>query len=239
MREATNFGGSIALSAAFLALGLMAAGTAAQAQQPSKAQIEAIKSHCRSDYMSNCFGVKPGGVEALQCLKKNVDKLSAGCQTVVKSTEGEAAKTAPASAPPAPAAVAKPAETPRPQAAPVAEPAAAPAAASPAAAPPPAARATAAPPKPAAARAKPAPKKPAVAAAPPPAAQAAPPPPAAPMLSEQEEEALVRQTCAFDYRRFCLGVLKGGGKIIACLNGRAPQLQPACQAAMKVVNANR
>lgn len=211
------------------------------AQEPSKQQIDAIKSNCRSDYMSNCMGVKPGGAEALQCLKKHVAKLSAGCQAAVNGV-GEAAPAPAAAAPaPAPAATAAPAPAPQ-QATPA--PTSAPTVAKPAAPPPPArpAAASLAPPKaaPQPAATKPTPAaKPTAAVAP---AQPAPPPPpapAAPVLSEQEEIALVRQTCAFDYRRFCLGVLMGQGRIISCLNGHATQLRPACQAAMKVVNTTR
>jgi hypothetical protein len=228
-----------------LATALICIAGAAFAQEPSKQQIDAIKSNCRSDYMSNCMGVKPGGAEALQCLKKHVAKLSAGCQAAVNGV-GEAAPAPAAVLPAAPApAPAAAAPTPAPQeATPAAAPTSAPAVAKPAAPPPPARPAAAslappkAAPKPAATKPTPA-AKPTAAVAP---AQPAPPPPpapAAPVLSEQEEIALVRQTCAFDYRRFCLGVLMGQGRIISCLNGHATQLQPACQAAMKVVNTTR
>ena len=43
--------------------------------------------------MSNCSGVTPGGAEALQCLQRNVAKLSPGCQSAVNAL-------APRSAPP-------------------------------------------------------------------------------------------------------------------------------------------
>ena len=45
-----------------------AAATAAPAQQPSSAQISAIRSACRSDYPKVCAGVPTGGAPALQCL---------------------------------------------------------------------------------------------------------------------------------------------------------------------------
>jgi hypothetical protein len=37
--------------------------------QPSPEQQNTIRSNCRSDYMSNCASVKPGSIEALQCLQ--------------------------------------------------------------------------------------------------------------------------------------------------------------------------
>src|SRR5690242_21114911 len=102
------------------------AGTAAQAQITS-AQQSALRSNCRSDFMSHCSGVTPGGKDALMCLQKNVDALSGGCQAAVRATT------------PAPAAAAKPAEPPPPPpaaaVAPAPAPAPAPAAAAPAAAP--------------------------------------------------------------------------------------------------------
>lgn len=240
MYKAGNLGRQPVPSVAFFTLGLIVLGTAAQAQQPSQEQIDGIRKNCRSDFLSKCSGVKPGGAEAFQCLKKNVATLSSGCQTAVNAVAG------PAPASPPPAAVA-PTAMPQPkQAAPEPAPQPATAAASPAPLPlPTAAPATvkvapAAPvkpaaPKPVVVKPKPTPK-PAVATAPPPAA---PPPAAAPKLSEQEEQALVRETCRFDYLKFCRGVLMGGGRIIACLNGHAPQLSSACHAAIKVVNANR
>ena len=66
--------------------------------------------------MSNCSGVTPGGAEALQCLQRNVAKLSPGCQSAVNAL-------APRSAPPQAAAPAAPAA---PAPAPAAAPAAAP-----------------------------------------------------------------------------------------------------------------
>jgi len=73
-----------------LAIGLLVlagiAGQAqvqAQAQQPTKAQTDAIRASCRSDFLKNCSGVTPGGKDALACLQKNSAKLSAGCQTAV------------------------------------------------------------------------------------------------------------------------------------------------------------
>ena len=50
-----------------------------QRQQPSGAQISAIRSACRSDYQKSAPASPTGGAPALQCLEKNKSKLSAAC----------------------------------------------------------------------------------------------------------------------------------------------------------------
>ena len=55
----------------------------AHAQDPTEAQKSAIRSNCRSDFMSKCSSVTPGGTEAFQCLKKNEASLSGGCRAAV------------------------------------------------------------------------------------------------------------------------------------------------------------
>lgn len=131
---------------AVLALGLASPALG----QPTEAQMSALKSSCRSDYMAKCMSVKPGGPEAFQCLKKNEASLSAGCKSAVNaisaaSAPAQEAKPAALAQPPAPAPAAPTTASP----APVAPP---PAAAAPAAKP-----AVAVPaPKPAAAPAAPA-----------------------------------------------------------------------------------
>lgn len=70
--------------------------------QVTAEQQAAIKSSCRSDFMSNCSGVQPGGAQALQCLQKNAARLSPGCQAAVGATMPKQA-AAPAAAAPAPA----------------------------------------------------------------------------------------------------------------------------------------
>ena len=57
---------------------LSVAADVAQAQAPNKAQQDAIRSNCRSDFMRNCSSVTPGGREALECLMQNKAKVSAG-----------------------------------------------------------------------------------------------------------------------------------------------------------------
>src|SRR5215472_10134779 len=105
------------------ALALIALSGPALAQQPTQQQIGAIRSNCRSDFMSNCSGVRPGGADALRCLKDHMAQLSPGCHTAVSAVVPAAPPTpkvaepsaAPAAAPaappaPAPAATAAPAE---------------------------------------------------------------------------------------------------------------------------------
>jgi hypothetical protein len=71
-------------------------------KKPSAAQVSAIRSACRSDYMRSCAGVPTGGAAALSCLEKHKSTLSQGCQQAVSAVGGSsapAAGTAPAGAP--------------------------------------------------------------------------------------------------------------------------------------------
>jgi len=116
---------------ALLAAAFFATATSAFAQAPTDAQKSAIRSACRSDFMTHCASVTPGGVEAYQCLQKNMSSLSSGCQTAVRAVEPAAAPKTEA-APAAPKTEAAPkAETapaaPKAEATPAAKPAAAPA----------------------------------------------------------------------------------------------------------------
>jgi hypothetical protein len=104
-----------AASAFVLAL---AAGSA-QAR-PSQAELSAIRSNCRSDYMAHCMSVPPGGKEALQCLQSHLDSLSGACKGAVAATMPQPAPPPAAAAPPPPphkAAKAPPPAPPPPKAA--------------------------------------------------------------------------------------------------------------------------
>jgi len=210
------------------AFALAAAGPAFA--QPTAEQQSAIRSSCRSDFMSNCSGVTPGGKDALQWLQRNVEKLSPGCKSAVSATIPAAPAPA-ASAPPPPAA---PAPAPAPAASvppPSAPAAAAPATTPPASAPKPAAAAPAAPPS------RPAPPpKPAVAATPPaaaaPAGPPAPPPGARLRPPLLREMAVVNRLCGGDMRALCGNVPPGGGRIIECLGANQPALSPGCKRAL-------
>ena len=82
----------------------LAAPTVAPAA-PTAQQKAAIRAACRSDFMSHCSGVQPGGAEALQCLKRNDAQLSAACRSAVAAIgaggAGAAAPSGPAAAAPA------------------------------------------------------------------------------------------------------------------------------------------
>lgn len=119
--------------AALLAAVLFATATGVFAQAPTEAQKSAIRSACRSDFIAHCASVTPGGVEAYQCLQKNMSSLSSGCQTAVRAVEPAAAPKTEA-APVAPKTEAAPKETapkaetaPKDESAAAAKPAAAPA----------------------------------------------------------------------------------------------------------------
>jgi hypothetical protein len=96
----------------------------ALAQRPTSKQIAAIRQSCRSDFMSHCAGVQPGGKDALECLKRNAGSVSAPCKSALEAAGPKPAADGAASAPqPAPAAdepepAGAPAPPPEPSAAP-------------------------------------------------------------------------------------------------------------------------
>src|SRR6266436_1733472 len=78
----------------------------ALAQNPTQAQIDAIRQACRTDYQTYCSSVPTGGSAALACLQQNAPSLSAPCQQAVGAVGGPASATGipkPAAAPAAPA----------------------------------------------------------------------------------------------------------------------------------------
>jgi hypothetical protein len=183
-------------------------------------QQSAIRGACRSDFMSKCSGVTPGGKEALQCLQTNVTGLSPACKTAVSATISP------------PAAPARPAQAQTPPPAPAAAPAApppAPTTGAPSSPPPsPAVRQVA--PKPAQ-LAKPQsqqqgqqPGAPKQAAVPPPAAPVATP---APPTAEQLKA--LNFTCRRDLSRFCASAPPGSPQALSCLQGNAAKLTPDCR----------
>jgi hypothetical protein len=64
------------------------AATVAPAKKPSSAQVAAIRSACRSDYMAHCASVPTGGAPALNCLQQNKPKLSGSCQQALNAVGG-------------------------------------------------------------------------------------------------------------------------------------------------------
>jgi sRNA-binding protein len=80
---------------------------ATAAKKPSSAQISAIRSACRGDYMKVCAGVPTGGAPALECLEKNKASVSAACGRALAAASGTtapAASVAPAAVEATPAA---------------------------------------------------------------------------------------------------------------------------------------
>jgi hypothetical protein len=65
----------------------------AGAQQPTKAQENALRSACRSDFMAHCSRVKPSGPAAMACLQRNAASLSARCRTAMSAIGGRPAPT--------------------------------------------------------------------------------------------------------------------------------------------------
>jgi Cysteine rich repeat len=74
----------------------------------NKAKESALRSACRSDYMSHCSKVNPKGPRALSCLQRNAASLSPKCRAAVAAVGGRPAGAAlppgagPAGAQPAP-----------------------------------------------------------------------------------------------------------------------------------------
>ena len=67
-------------------------------ETPTSQQRNAIRAACRSDFISHCSGVQPGGTKAMQCLQRNAAQLSAPCKTAVAAIAG-AATASPSAAP--------------------------------------------------------------------------------------------------------------------------------------------
>lgn len=54
----------------------------------------------------------------------------------------------------------------------------------------------------------------------------------------QDRKAL-RQACHEDLARYCSDVMPGGGRIIACMQGHATQLTPACSDAIRTARTHQ
>ncbi len=89
---------------------------AAAPKKPTPQQQSAIRAACRSDFISHCSGVTPGGAAALQCLQRNAASLSAGCRGALAAISGggsaPAAAAGEAAAPAAAAPAVQPMEMP-------------------------------------------------------------------------------------------------------------------------------
>jgi hypothetical protein len=72
----------------FVAALVVIAGFAVPAgalEQMDQKHISALRANCVGDYMSRCMSVSPSSPAAFQCLRKNVNSLSSGCQTAVRA----------------------------------------------------------------------------------------------------------------------------------------------------------
>ncbi|QWW67389.1 hypothetical protein [Rhizobium sp. WYJ-E13] len=215
------------------------------AQAPTDEQKSAVRSACRSDFIAQCSGVQPGGMEALNCLQQHDSTLSAACREAVsaitakpKSTSAEPVQTAPVTTgatPPAPATGAQPTEAQRDavksacrsdfmaQCSGVAPGGAAALAClqqHSAGLSAPCQQAVAA----IGAAGAPATGAGAATATAPPATR----PAAMPVFSPREEMMIVRETCGPDFRAFCRMVPIGGGRVISCLRDNLQRISPAC-----------
>ncbi|MGJ4928745.1 hypothetical protein ACQR1I_06430 [Bradyrhizobium sp. HKCCYLS2038] len=201
-----------------LALGMavVTGFVATHALAQTDAQRNAIKSACRSDYMSKCSSVPPGGAAAFQCLQKNMAGLSSSCQTAVKALEPvaepkPAAEAKPAAPPPAAAKPPVAAEVPRTADAPKA-----------AVETPKAAAQPVAPAAPVQASTTPEPAKP-------PASAAAAAPAAKP---SDAQVAAIRGACSGDYRKVCSSVPPGGAAALQCLEQNKAKVSATCAKAI-------
>lgn len=247
--HAKSYLSPLRLGALTLSLFVFLLPTALIAQQPTDAQRNAVRSACRSDFIAQCSGVTPGGMEALNCLQQHDASLSKACRDAISALSGGKKKSE-----------AAPAQTPAAQPTPAAAPAAAP---KPAAQPTEAQRnaiksacrsdfmaqcsgvtpggsqalaclqqhnASLSPSCQAAVGAL-------GGAASAPAANTAKAaggnaaPASMPMASftPRQELIVLRRTCGPDFRALCGAVPLGGGRGINCLRGNFPRLSPTCQ----------
>jgi hypothetical protein len=82
--------------------------SAAPTRRPTQQQIGAIRAACRSDFISHCSGVQPGGPEALQCLERSKAEVSSRCRTALAAVAPNGTPNAAPSTAPAPSAAGTP-----------------------------------------------------------------------------------------------------------------------------------
>src|SRR5215472_13426225 len=68
------------------------------AQQPTQAQVNAVRQSCRADYMARCSSVPPGSEASLLCLKQHAAEASPQCQQALRAISGQTAPAASARA---------------------------------------------------------------------------------------------------------------------------------------------
>jgi cysteine rich repeat protein len=65
-------------------------------RKPTGEQKNAIRAACRSDFISHCPAVQPGGTQAMRCLQRNAGQLSPPCKTALAAVTGGATASPPA-----------------------------------------------------------------------------------------------------------------------------------------------
>jgi hypothetical protein len=254
--------------AAFVAI-MVGAAKDASAQQPTQAQVNAVRQSCRNDYMAHCSSVPPGGAASLACLKQHASSLSSACQAAVNAIKTpapvatkpkpEPTKTPVATAPEEPAAPVTPPATEKPGTTPPKKPVTGQSKQAQFASLRRACRADyathchAIPPNGAAAvtclkrnaatlSATCQHALGAVAhATSAPEVTPAPVPTEPPplMVSTLEERFILRRSCRGDYFQFCRGLRLGEGRVVSCLHHNEANLSPRCQAALVALREGR
>jgi hypothetical protein len=74
---------------------LISMAAVSQAQTPTPAQQQAIRSNCVADYRANCASVPTGGMDALICLEQHEAKLSPACRSAVEAVDHGGGSAAP------------------------------------------------------------------------------------------------------------------------------------------------
>lgn len=108
----SGYSGLHGLWASVLVAATIGAAGDALAQQPSQAQLSALRSSCRGEYMAHCSSMPTGGAPALNCLKQHMPALSGGCRSAVNAISPAAPAPAAAAAAPPPVMQAAPAAPP-------------------------------------------------------------------------------------------------------------------------------
>jgi Cysteine rich repeat len=207
------------------------------AAQPSPEEIAAIRQACRSDFITHCSGVQPGGREALQCLERNAAQLSAPCASAVGAVAPNAATETRPEAPAAAQHLRRSllSRRRRMSSPPSNRPAQSRISCRTAPGSSPATCQTAL-----AAIGAPSPSTPGPGAAIPDAGAPAAAPPTDRLVIPRlplRAEIMILRVCAAESRNLCGDVPPGGGRIVGCLARNASRLMPECRAVLSEIAA--
>jgi hypothetical protein len=56
---------------------------------PAKAQMEDLRTYCKSDIERLCPGIQPGGGRILKCLKAKKKEMTVGCAQALQKLKGK------------------------------------------------------------------------------------------------------------------------------------------------------